>query len=133
VGFLGAKQEKLERDLAAIPQVNRAMSSDHVPYLAAYVRSDCASQRDDKEWLRRHDIDRLERWDSGRTAILERVASDEVKRVIEPLVTGDYYYAEVAAVEDAGIRPVYSLRVDTRDHSFLTNGFVSHNTEARLQ
>ena len=133
VGFLGAKQEKLERDLAAIPQVNRAMSSDHVPYLAAYVRSDCASERDDKEWLRRHDIDRLERWDSGRTAILERVASDEVKRVIEPLVTGDYYYAEVAAVEDAGIRPVYSLRVDTRDHSFLTNGFVSHNTEARLQ
>ncbi|HEU5373667.1 MAG TPA: DNA gyrase subunit A, partial [Gaiellaceae bacterium] len=34
--------------------------------------------------------------------------------------------------EDAGVQPVYSLRVDTDDHSFLTNGFVSHNTEARL-
>ena len=33
---------------------------------------------------------------------------------------------------DAGLRPVYSLRVDTADHSFLTDGFVSHNTEARL-
>ena len=30
------------------------------------------------------------------------------------------------------MQPVYSLRVDTKDHSFLTNGFVSHNTEARL-
>ncbi|MCB0944082.1 MAG: DNA gyrase subunit A, partial [Mycobacterium sp.] len=29
-------------------------------------------------------------------------------------------------------QPVYSLRVETDDHSFITNGFVSHNTEARL-
>ena len=33
---------------------------------------------------------------------------------------------------DAGVQPVYSLRVDTADHAFITNGFVSHNTEARL-
>ena len=33
---------------------------------------------------------------------------------------------------DAGVQPVYSLRVETDDHSFITNGFVSHNTEARL-
>ena len=30
------------------------------------------------------------------------------------------------------MQPVYSLRVDSPDHSFLTNGFVSHNTESRL-
>ena len=30
------------------------------------------------------------------------------------------------------MQPVYSLRVDTADHAFITNGFVSHNTEARL-
>ena len=33
---------------------------------------------------------------------------------------------------DAGVQPVYSLRVDTDDHSFVTDGFVSHNTECRL-
>ena len=38
----------------------------------------------------------------------------------------------VASVTDAGVQPVYSLRVDTDDHAFITNGFVSHNTEARL-
>ena len=32
--------------------------------------------------------------------------------MVEPLVEGDYYYAEVARVESAGVQPVYSLRVE---------------------
>ncbi|MFL6161908.1 MAG: DNA gyrase subunit A [Jatrophihabitantaceae bacterium] len=39
---------------------------------------------------------------------------------------------QVRAITPAGSAPVYSLRVDSADHAFLTNGFVSHNTEARL-
>jgi DNA gyrase subunit A len=132
VGFLGAKQAKLDRELAQVPKESSALSSDHVPGVAAYIRSDCGSRWADKDWLRRHNVDRIERWEQRGTAIMERIASDEVKAVVDPLVSGDYYYAEVAAVEDAGVQPVYSLRVDTDDHSFLTNGFVSHNTEARL-
>ncbi|MGI8666772.1 MAG: DNA gyrase subunit A [Jatrophihabitans sp.] len=38
----------------------------------------------------------------------------------------------VRSVSPAGVQPVYSLRVDSADHAFITNGFVSHNTEARL-
>ena len=132
VGFLGANQLKLDRDLAQIPEESSALSSDHVPGIAAYIRSDCGSRWTDKDWLRRHDVDRLERWEQGGPAILDRIASDEVKAVVEPLVTGEYYYAEVSSTDDAGVQPVYSLRVDTDDHSFLSNGFVSHNTEARL-
>jgi DNA gyrase subunit A len=48
------------------------------------------------------------------------------------LTDGRFYYARVASVTEAGVQSVYSLRVDTEDHAFLTNGFVSHNTEARL-
>ena len=132
VGFLGAKQAKLDRELAQVPLASRALAGDHVPYVADYIRADCGSRWVDKDWLRRHNIDRVERWEQGGTAILERIRSDEVRQVVEPLTTGDYYYAEVASVEAAGVQPVYSLRVDTDDHSFLTNGFVSHNTEARL-
>jgi DNA gyrase subunit A len=132
VGFLGAKQKKLKGLLAEIPRESSALSHDHVPYVAGYIRSDCGSRWVDKDWLRRHNVDRVERWEQGGAAIMERIASEEVRAVVEPLVSGDYYYAEVATVEDAGAQPVYSLRVDTQDHSFLTNGFVSHNTEARL-
>ncbi len=132
VGFYGAKQAKLERSLAQVPHASRALSHDHVPHVAGYIRADGADIVAERDWLRRHNVDRIERWEQGSTAILERISSQEVRDVIVPLVSGDYYYAKVAAVEPAGIRSVYSLRVDTDDHSFLTNGFVSHNTEARL-
>jgi DNA gyrase subunit A len=131
IGFFGAKQGKLEAELAQIPTVSRALSHDHVPYLASYIRSEAGSGRD-QHWLQRNNIDRMERWESRSTAILDRIASEEVREVAAPLVTGDYYYAQVEAVTESGIQPVYSIRVDTDDHSFLTNGFVSHNTEARL-
>jgi DNA gyrase subunit A len=132
VGFFGVKQPKLEKALSGIPATSRAMSHDHVPHVARYIRADGGSTYAERDWLRRHNIDRIERWEHGSTAILDRISSQEVRDVIAPLVSGDYYYAKVASVEPAGIQPVYSLRVDTDDHSFLTNGFVSHNTEARL-
>jgi DNA gyrase subunit A len=132
VGFLGAKQAKLMRALADIPLSSRALSHDHVPHLAGYIRSDGGATYAERDWLRRHNVDRIERWETGSTAILERISSQEVRDVVSPLVSGDYYYAKVASVDDAGVQPVYSLRVDTDEHSFLTNGFVSHNTEARL-
>ncbi|MBI1797252.1 MAG: DNA gyrase subunit A [Candidatus Eisenbacteria bacterium] len=132
VGFLGRKHEKLERELAAIPATSRALSRDHVPFLAPYIRSARAASPQDGDWLRRHNVDRIERWERGGTAILERIASEDVCRVTAPLVSADYYFAEVESVTDAGIRPVYSLRVDSPDHAFVTNGFISHNTEARL-
>ena len=132
VGFFAAKQLKLEQSLAQIPIASRALSHDHVPHLAGYIRADGAETYAARDWLMRHNVDRIERWEQGSTAILERISSQEVRDVIAPLVSGDYYYAEVASVEAAGVQSVYSLRVDTDDHSFLTNGFVSHNTEARL-
>jgi DNA gyrase subunit A len=132
VGFLGAKQAKLQRVLAEIPESSRALSGDHVPYLAGYVRQEASSGWEQQHWLDRHNIDRVERWEQAGTAIMERIASPEVRDVVGPLVSGDYYYARVASVTDAGVQPVYSIRVDSDDHSFLTDGFVSHNTEARL-
>jgi DNA gyrase subunit A len=132
VGFLGAKQSKLERALAKIPVTSRALSHDHVPHVAGYIRAEGGSTFAERDWLRRHNVDRIERWERESVAILDRISSQEVRDVVAPLVSGDYYYAKVVSVTDAGVQPVYSLRVDTDDHSFLTNGFVSHNTEARL-
>ncbi|MDX6720449.1 MAG: gyrase subunit, partial [Solirubrobacteraceae bacterium] len=133
IGFLGVKQRKLRRDLETIPLESRALSHDHVPFLAPYIRAAPGARWTERDWLTRHDVDRIERWEREGVAIMERIASDETRRVVEPLVTGDYYYARVASIEDAGVATVYSLRVDSDDHSFLTDGFVSHNTEARLE
>src|SRR5215210_2076871 len=87
VGFLGAKQTKLELALAPLPSAPSTRSRDYVPYLADFVRSESDSQ-----WLHRNNIDRTERWELGGTAILERIESEEVRSVIEPLVSADYFY-----------------------------------------
>ncbi|MEO6206127.1 MAG: DNA gyrase subunit A, partial [Mycobacteriales bacterium] len=133
VGFWGRKQTKLRALLAGIPETSSAMSSDHVPFVAAYLRDSGTTSATDREWLQRHNLDRIERWERDRDEIRSHVSDLEALAVVEPLVDGRYYYAEVASVVDAGVQPVYSFRVDSEDHSFLSDGFVSHNTECRLQ
>jgi DNA gyrase subunit A len=57
---------------------------------------------------------------------------DPARRLPYDLPATAFDYAEVESVVDAGVQPVYSIRVDSDDHSFVSNGFVSHNTECRL-
>jgi len=132
VGFGGAKQRKLQRLLSDLPERAAGLDADQVPGLAAFIRSESGSRWVDKEWLSKHNIDRLSRWRRDGSEILRRIADPDVRAIATELTDGRFYYAEVASVVSAGVQPVYSLRVDTDDHSFVTNGFVSHNTEARL-
>ncbi|MER7268796.1 intein-containing DNA gyrase subunit A [Micromonospora carbonacea] len=132
VGFLGRKQAKLESELAQVPASSTALSGDHVPLVGDFVREHGATRWTERDWLRRHNVDRIERWERDRDEIVARITEREVLDVVEPLVDGRFYYAEVASVTDAGVQPVYSIRVDTDDHSFVSDGFVSHNTECKL-
>jgi DNA gyrase subunit A len=132
VGFLGRKQAKLESELGAIPATSTAMSSDHVPFVGDFIRKHGASRWTERDWLVKHNVDRIERWERDGEAIAAHVTEPGVLDVVQPLVDGRFYFAEVTSVTDAGVRPVYSIRVDTDDHAFITNGFVSHNTESKL-
>ncbi|MGI8720803.1 MAG: DNA gyrase subunit A, partial [Geodermatophilaceae bacterium] len=132
VGFLGRKQVKLLAELAQIPATSVAMSRDHVPHVAEFVRTYGASRWTERDWLRRHNVDRVERWERDRELLRANITNADVLDVVEPLMDGRFYYAEVASITSAGVQPVYSLRVDSEDHSFVTNGFISHNTECRL-
>ena len=131
VGFWGRKQVELRAALA-VPETSTAMSSDHVPLVADYLRESGATAPADRDWLRRHNTDRIERWERDADEIWSHVSDPEARAVVEPLVSGLHYYAEVASVEAAGVQPVFSFRVDSDDHAFLSDGFVSHNTECRL-
>ncbi len=132
VGFLGRKQAKLQSELAAVPIASTALSTDHVPFVAEFLRQHGASRWTERDWLRRHNVDRIERWERDRAEITARITDAEVLAVVGPLVDGRFYYAEVADITDAGVQAVYSLRVETDTHDFVANGFVSHNTECKL-
>jgi DNA gyrase subunit A len=57
---------------------------------------------------------------------------DAARTVLGAPPVGSFGWVAVESVRPGGSEPVYSLRVDTLDHAFITNGFVSHNTECRL-
>ncbi|MEY2565568.1 MAG: gyrase subunit, partial [Actinomycetota bacterium] len=130
VGFLGRKQLLLLDRLADIPVESRAMSGDHIPFLAEYIREEAG--RGGREWLDKHNIDRVERWERDGELILSKINNPEVTAVVTPIVEAGYYYATVETVEEAGVQPVYSVKVESDDHSFQAEGFVNHNTECRL-
>jgi DNA gyrase subunit A len=130
VGFWGAKQQVLRDALATIPHHSRAMSADHIPHLATYLRAE--APRGGREWLAKRNIDRVERWERDGEEILRRLGDPELRAFAEDLVDRGYFYATVKSIDAAGRQRVYSLRVDSDSHAFLTDGFVSHNTECRL-
>ena len=137
IGFVGRKQETLLRVLrdgetASPVAVSRSLGSDAVPGLSEFLRTHGSSDRRHRSWLRRHNVDRIARWEYRRDEILGHITDPDARAIAEDLTDGRFYYATVAAVVDNGEQPVYSLRVDTDDHAFVTNGFVSHNTECRL-
>jgi DNA gyrase subunit A len=130
VGFWGTKRAALDAALGQVPVASRALSSDHIPYLADHLRHE--APRGGREWLAKRNIDRVERWERDRDEILGKLQDPELQRFATELVDRGYFYAEVASVEDAGAQRVYSLRVQSDAHAFISDGFISHNTECRL-
>jgi DNA gyrase subunit A len=57
---------------------------------------------------------------------------DPARTVADAPAVESFGWTAVERVTPSGVEPVYSLRVDSPDHAFVTNGFVSHNTECRL-
>jgi DNA gyrase subunit A len=130
IGFLGTKIDKLEWELHDIPLDSRALSGDEIPFIAEFVRDRIHGSN--REWLRKHNIDRVERWQHRSDEIRSHISDDDVLAVVDQIVDHGFYYATVRETIPTGIQPVYSLRVESEDHSFVGNGFVNHNTEARL-
>ncbi|MFZ0161410.1 MAG: DNA gyrase subunit A, partial [Kineosporiaceae bacterium] len=130
VGFLAATQERLEGLLAALPAAVHRLGGDVAPYLRDYLLRAMPTPRvDGRPWLADQSIDR---WPARRTATLHRMERAPVRAVVSAIMDPGYRYVTVASVEHQGAEPVYSVKVESADHSFLAGGFVNHNTEARM-
>jgi DNA gyrase subunit A len=133
VGFFGTKQRRLEQILAGLPGSDSGRNNDRVPFVSAYLRDETRARGVDRKWLHKHRLDSMSKWaDDGGAAIRARLCNDEAFSVVAPLMNPDWHYTVVASVADAGERDVFSVKVDSDDHTFLADGFVNHNTEARL-
>ncbi len=131
VGFISKKQEKLEKLFNKLYKKKTANSkTDFIPFIADYIREKY-KYKGFNEWLGKHNIDRYSKvkkyWN-----ILEKILDEEDKVLYEELLKNRYYFAKVKTVEFTGEKVVYSIRVNSSCHSFIANGIINHNTEARL-
>jgi len=128
IGFAGKKQEKLKKLYEKILKGrNWSLSkSDFIPFLSDYIRNKYSHWKLQKINLDRYD--RIEKhWE-----FLEKVLDEKDISLYRELLSNRYYFAKVNKKEFTGNQIVYSIKVDSKCHSFVGNGFINHNTEARL-
>ena len=64
--------------------------------------------------------------------ILKKFLTKDDFALIETLIKNNYLFDQIVVKEKSGFARVYSLKVESPCHSFVSNGFISHNTEAKL-
>jgi len=63
---------------------------------------------------------------------IKGILSEDDFQFIEELLKNRYFFSPVVSIEEGGEKNVYSIRVNSKCHSFVGNGIINHNTEARL-
>ncbi len=107
----------------------RIQETNFVPFLAEYLSSRYRG-RGRNEWLGKHNLNRYERLEAYWPQLKEFLEPED-RALVAWLLSQRYYFARVSALRYNGIETVYSLRVPG-PNSFVGNGFIHHNTEARL-
>jgi DNA gyrase subunit A len=129
IGFISAVKNKALATVLDLHTGKALSHTDFIPYLAEYVR--VHATRGQREWLSKHNFDRTDHLVAALPR-LTQVLSAAVVIEIENLARQRYLFERIESIEYAGEQPVYSMRVDSECHSFVANGFVNHNTEAKL-
>ncbi|PIP29913.1 DNA gyrase subunit A [Candidatus Jorgensenbacteria bacterium CG23_combo_of_CG06-09_8_20_14_all_54_14] len=134
VGFVSA--QKKGKLAATIGRLSKEYSAtDYVPFLANATRRELAHPYAQRSFALKHNFDRYATLTEHRAAILTLVAPGARARYTElfsSLLENHYLFDAVVKRETEGTQRVYSIKVESECHSFVANGFVNHNTEARL-
>ena len=135
IGFVSTrKKEKLR---AAITRLHKEYSSsDFIPFISGYVRSILSSSYGShRQFALKNNFDRYQNLDRNGEKVLAAVLPEQqvsVQDLFETLSSHKYLFDVVSEIKKAGVQRVYSVRVDSKCHSFVGNGFINHNTEAKM-
>jgi DNA gyrase subunit A len=136
IGFATAKAiklaEMLEQEYARKENIGvQKLPKDYIPFVANYIRQFYPKYH---AFLYKRNIDRYERIESYYEQILQVIDNQLLKNLFQELVADKYYFATVVSCEKQTQKQVvYSVKVESNCHSFVANGFINHNTEARLK
>jgi len=129
IGFLSKiKNSKLE---FVVTNYKRDVTfTDYVPFISDFIRN-----QSDESFIKRNNFDRYSGMQKNYQKICQILLNKtgrDYSNMFKHFLTYQYLFERVSKVEEAGIQKVYSIKVDSDCHTFISNGFISHNTEAKL-
>ncbi|MFA4889865.1 MAG: DNA gyrase subunit A [Candidatus Omnitrophota bacterium] len=136
INFATRKSRKRLEDICRRNNDGWVMSKmDFIPYISEYIRSKSSrcrkKYRGHIEWLKKHNIDRYPKIEKHWPRLKECLDKEDGE-LFEILRKNRYIFDRIISLDASGKKKVYSIKVDSSCHSFISNGFISHNTEARL-
>jgi DNA gyrase subunit A len=129
VGFAAEKRTLALQTMATLSR-DGGNTISLIPGLRDYVIKN--APRGGRSWLRSNAFAQPLRWENDRALIASKIKDKNLISLMDEMLSADYHIEKVVSIEKSSEETVYSLRVDSEDHSFLAGGFVNHNTECRL-
>ena len=139
IGFFS--ERKIQKLDQAINSLEKDYSiSDFIPFISNFIRSSLDKNIffQKKEFAFKQNFDRYQNLEirNGKVVeVVEVVAPDIkvcVKNLFENLLQTNYLFDFVKEKKYTGIKKVYSIKIESYCHSFVGNGFINHNTEAKM-
>jgi len=131
IGFVSNKKNTKLEEVCKMNSDDWVMSkTDFIPFILDYIRKSNKYIKNIK-WLEKHNFDRYAKlkiiWPE-----LSKILDNEDKTLFEEILKNEFLFDKIIKVENSTKERVYSIGVDSNDHSFISNGFISHNTEVKL-
>jgi len=126
IGFFSNKKKGI---LSKIKEINpnRMSKTDYIPYLSAYLKKNYR-----KGMVSRKNFDRYNNLNKNYQE-LKKILSVSDKGLIEWILKNKFFFNRIKTVEKPKKKEaVYSVKVESDSNSFVGNGFINHNTEARM-
>ncbi len=127
------KKMKLE---SLVDKIKKDYSqTDFVPFLSEFVRKNTENDYEKERITHHYNFDRYSNLGNRAAGILTAVRTEiktEAAEIFEVLLSNNYLFDPIISIEKGEPERVYSVKVASECHSFVANGFVNHNTEARL-
>lgn len=134
IGFISAKKRGVLD--ASIDRLSKEYSqTDRIPFFADAARRAMAHPHVQNEFALKHNFDRYSSLTAHRSTVLTLIAPEtreQYAELFDSLPDNHYFFDPVTKKEGGDIQRVYSVKVESECHSFVANGFINHNTEARL-
>ncbi len=125
IGFFSIRKNKT---LSKVEQMNnlRMSKTDFIPYLNEYLRKNYP-----KEFILKNNFNRYNLLEKNYASLIKIITPSD-KKIIDWLRDRNFFFNKIKHIERLPEETVYSLKVDSPCHSFVANGFINHNTEAKL-